>query len=314
MAARLSFGIKTSQANMTYAHVQRIWREADEVDVFEHAWLWDHLVPLRGDVTGPALEAWTLLGALAGQTNRLQLGVMVSSNRLRPPALLAKMAATVDQISGGRLIFGIGAGGSAVANPAGLAIVRREFDALGIPIVPTSEAIEALDETCQITERLWTEDSPFDFVGRWYQLRGAICEPKPIQSPRPQILIGAGGRKSLGVVARHADIWNVPTGGDLRALDQLNGILAERCAEIGRDHTEIRRSVQLLITTKTTSDAVPAGVLPNILDAGAARTLIPALAEAGVSDIVLALVDRDEPRPASWLASEIVEPVLAAAA
>src|SRR5580704_14191735 len=106
----LSFGIKTSQAGLGYDEILRIWREADAIPVFEDAWLWDHLVPLRGEVTGAALEAWTLLAALAAQTSRLRLGVIVTSNRFRPPALLAKMAATVDIISGGRLVLGVGAG------------------------------------------------------------------------------------------------------------------------------------------------------------------------------------------------------------
>ena len=98
---RLSFGIKTSQMGLTYTDILPVWQDADHVPLFEHAWLWDHMVPLRGDVRGAALEAWTLLGALAAQTQRLRLGVMVTSNRLRNPALLAKMAATVDVISGG---------------------------------------------------------------------------------------------------------------------------------------------------------------------------------------------------------------------
>src|ERR1700745_1199970 len=100
---------------VSYEQIRRAWREADELPVFEHAWLWDHMVPLRGDIRGPALEAWTLLAALAAQPSRLQLGVIVTSNRLRSPTLLAKMAATVDQIADGRLVLGIGAGGSRVA-------------------------------------------------------------------------------------------------------------------------------------------------------------------------------------------------------
>jgi alkanesulfonate monooxygenase SsuD/methylene tetrahydromethanopterin reductase-like flavin-dependent oxidoreductase (luciferase family) len=115
--APLSFGVKTSQQGTGYAEILRVWREADQLPVLEHAWLWDHLVPLRGEITGAALEAWTLLAALAAQTARLQLGIMVTSNRLRRPALLAKMAATTDVISGGRLVFGLGAGGSRVAGP-----------------------------------------------------------------------------------------------------------------------------------------------------------------------------------------------------
>src|SRR6202044_583029 len=149
------------------------WREADGIEAFEHAWLWDHLVPLRGDVRGPALEAWTLLSALAAQTSRLRLGIIVTSNRLRHPALLAKMEATVDIISGGRLEFGIGAGGSRVPDPHVLAFVHREYDAYGVDVVAPSEALAALDEACTIAKRMWTETEPFDFDGSCYQLRGA---------------------------------------------------------------------------------------------------------------------------------------------
>src|ERR1700730_6863044 len=104
----LSFGIKTSQMGNPYDDTLRVWREADQIPVIEHAWLWDHMVPLRGDIGGAALEAWTLLAALAAQTTRLELGVIVTSNRLRYPTVLAKMAATVDVIAEGRLVFGIG--------------------------------------------------------------------------------------------------------------------------------------------------------------------------------------------------------------
>src|SRR5690242_18451004 len=109
---RVSFGVKTSQMGLSYQDILEVWRDADEIPVIEHAWLWDHMVPLRGNVHAAALEAWTLLAALAAQTTRLRLGVIVTSNRLRPPPVLAKMAATVDVIAGGRLVFGIGVGGA----------------------------------------------------------------------------------------------------------------------------------------------------------------------------------------------------------
>ena len=198
---RVSFGIKTTPMNMTYDELVRIWRDADTVPAIEHAWLWDHLVPLRGPVTAPLHEGWTLLAALAAQTERLRLGLLVSSNRTRPPAVLAKMAATTDLISRGRLIFGIGVGGTRVRgdfrdwggqNPA-----IREFEAYGVPLVTPVEGIAALAESCTIIRRMWTEASPFDFDGRSYQLKGAICEPKPRRRP-------------LRVIAEHADIWTSP--------------------------------------------------------------------------------------------------------
>jgi alkanesulfonate monooxygenase SsuD/methylene tetrahydromethanopterin reductase-like flavin-dependent oxidoreductase (luciferase family) len=308
---RVTFGVKTSQANTTYEDVLRVWREADQVPAFEHAWLWDHLVPLRGEVTGPALEAWTLLAALAAQTERLRVGVIVTSNRLRPPAVLAKMAATVDRISNGRLVFGIGAGGSAVRDPAGLALVRRELDAYGIPIVPTGEAIDALDEACVIATRLWSETEPFDFDGRWYQLKAAICEPKPVQLGGPPIMIGAGGKRSLRVVARHADIWNCPTRGDVTMFRELSRILDEACAEIGRDPGEIERSVQLLVNSGRSARPATAAqpALPQIADAATTRELVLEFIDAGVNHVVLAPVASGTDRPVQWLADEIVEPV-----
>src|SRR5436190_23200054 len=184
---RLSFGIKTSQMGLGYEEILRIWREADQIPVFGHAWLWDHMVPLRGDITGAALEAWTLLAALAAQTSRLRLGVIVTSNRLRSAPLLAKMAATVDVIAGGRLDFGIGAGGSRVAGPNPAV---REFEAYGVPLVSPGEAVRDLAESLTVIRRLWTEPEPFDFSGPTLKLHGAICEPKPAQKPHPPILGG----------------------------------------------------------------------------------------------------------------------------
>ena len=232
---RVSFGIKTSQSNVTYDEILKVWLEADEEPVFEHAWLWDHFIPLRGPANGAALEAWTLLAALAAQTKRLRLGIIVTSNRIRPPAVLAKMAATVDVIARGRLEFGIGAGGSAQRDPALNQIVHREYDAYGIDVVPTPEAIGALGEACTIIKRMWTEDEPFDFEGRHYQVKGAICEPKPVQRPRPPIMIGAAGEKlALRVVAEHADIWNCPTRGDVDEFRRKSAVLDDHCAAIGR--------------------------------------------------------------------------------
>ncbi|HEY8045019.1 MAG TPA: LLM class flavin-dependent oxidoreductase [Streptosporangiaceae bacterium] len=295
---RLSFGIKTSQMGLAYTDILRVWRDADQVPLFQHAWLWDHMVPLRGDVRGAALEAWTLLGALAAQTSRLRLGVMVTSNRLRNPALLAKMAATVDVISGGRLDFGIGAGGSQLPGaPEALSpIVRREFEAYGVPIVPAGQAVGALDEACTLIRRMWAGDGPFDFGGRYYQLRGAVCEPRPVQRPGPPFVIGAGGeRAALRVVARHADVWNCPA----RTAEEFrhkSHVLDEHCAAIGRDPAEITRSMQII---------VPPG------DAAASRALLLELIGAGATHLVLAPAPPWPDRPAQWLADEVAGPVAA---
>jgi alkanesulfonate monooxygenase SsuD/methylene tetrahydromethanopterin reductase-like flavin-dependent oxidoreductase (luciferase family) len=301
----LSFGIKTTQVGMGYPEILSTWRDADRIPLFEHAWLWDHMVTRRGDARTAALEAWTLLAALAAQTTRLRIGVMVTDNRLRYPTLLAKMAATVDVISGGRLVFGIGVGGSLSrsVDPAELAIVRREFDAYGVELVPTPEAVAALGEALTITRRLWTETEPFDFEGRCYRLRGAIGEPKPLQRPGPPILVGASGeRLSLRVVAEHADIWNCPAPTP-EEFARKSGILDEHCAAVGRDPTAIVRSMQFIVARG---------------DPAAERDRILSFVAAGATHLVLGMLpasgDTASAPTAEWLATEIVEPVLAQAA
>jgi alkanesulfonate monooxygenase SsuD/methylene tetrahydromethanopterin reductase-like flavin-dependent oxidoreductase (luciferase family) len=272
----ISFGIKTTQINTTYGEILRVWREADETDAFDSAWLWDHLIPMRGEVTAPALEAWTLLSALAAATRRLRLGVIVTSNRIRPPAVLAKMAATVDQISGGRLIFGIGAGYARTADPTITAIAEREYGAYGIDVVPVGVAIEALAETLTIARRLWTEPAPFDFEGTHYRLVGAICEPKPVA--HLPILIGAGGEKrSLRLVAEHADIWNCPTRGDIDEFRRKNGILDEHCRTVGRDPREIARQVQLIVSSDPAEAASTREQIKGLIDAGATQIILAPL-------------------------------------
>lgn len=293
---RVTFGVKTSQSGIGYEEILRFWREADAIPEFEHAWLWDHLVPLRGDVRGAALEAWTLLAALAAQTSRLRLGVIVTSNRIRPPAVLAKMAATVDVISAGRLVFGLGAGGSRVGDPNVVAGVHREYDPYGIDVVSAGEAITALGEACTIVKRLWTEEQPFDFDGRCYQLRGAICEPKPVQGPHPPLLIGAGGeRRALRIVAEHADIWSAPT----RTIEEFrhkSAVLDEHCVAVGRDPGEIVRSKQVIVRAADSSGAVAAvGAVLEHIDAGASHFVLAPLPPLP---------------PAAWLAENIMEPAL----
>ena len=298
--SQVSFGIKTSQSGLTYEEILKTWQEADAVPEIGDAWLWDHLIPLNRDASTAALEAWTLLAALAAQTSRLRLGVIVTSNRIRPPAVLAKMAATVDIIANGRLVFGIGAGGSS-ANPQ---TAHREYDAYGIDLVTPGEAVTALDEACTLIKRLWTEYQPFDFNGRRYQLHGAICEPKPVQRPGPPIMSGAGGERSaLRVVARHADIWASPTF-TAAEFRRKNAVLDEHCAAIGRDPADITRSVQVFFTAQ--EPAAPGARFPG--PAGA-RELIAELISVGARHLVLSPVGAPSVR---WVADEIIQPALAA--
>ena len=181
-----SFGIMTAPSQVAYEDILRVWREADSIPQIEHAWLFDHLMPISGDPDGPSFEGWTLLSALAAQTGRLRLGLLVTSNRFRPPAMLAKIAAGVDVISGGRLEFGIGAGSNLT-----VPIARREYEAHGLPFHDAACAVGSLAEACAIIRRLWTGTEPFDFGGSYHQLSGAFCSPKPLQQPYPPTRSGA---------------------------------------------------------------------------------------------------------------------------
>ncbi|SFW70463.1 LLM class flavin-dependent oxidoreductase [Amycolatopsis australiensis] len=280
------FGIMTAPMQVGYDEIRRVWQEADAVPELEHAWLFDHLMPIAGDPDGPALEGWTLLSALAAETARLRLGLMVTSNRFRPPAMLAKIATTVDIVSGGRLDFGIGAG-SRPSHPA----ARREYDAHGLPYHTQDDAVAALAEACTVIRRLWTEDEPFDFDGEYVQLKGAFGNPKPVQRPHPPIMIGGRASATLRVVAEHADQWNIPGGGDIDDLAGRSRLLDRYCEEIGRDPTEITRSI----------------VLP--VDYGkpaATREKIGEATGAGFGHVVLNLPSPYPDGVARWVADELI--------
>jgi len=243
-----------------YSDVVRVWREADTIPELEHAWLFDHLLPIAGDPNGPIHEGWTLLSALAAQTQRLRLGLLVTSNRIRPPAMLAKIAATVDVISGGRLDFGIGAG-SRPSHP----LARREYEANGLPYHDFSHSVENLDESLTVIRRLWTEDEPFDFHGTHLDLSGALCNPKPVQRPCPPIMIGGRSAALLRVVAKHAELWNIP-GGDIEDVSSRSALLDRYCVEIGRDPATIARSIFLPVSYD--EPATTRGAIAEAIDAG----------------------------------------------
>jgi alkanesulfonate monooxygenase SsuD/methylene tetrahydromethanopterin reductase-like flavin-dependent oxidoreductase (luciferase family) len=281
----LRFGIMTAPSQVSYREVLRVWQEADTIPEIEHAWLYDHLMPIGGDPGGPTFEGWTLLSALAAQTDRLRLGLMVTSNRFRPPAMLAKIAATVDVIAGGRLEFGIGAG-----SRPGHPVARREYEAHGMPFYDSAHAVGSLAEACTVIRRLWTEAEPFDFDGTYLHLAGAFCNPKPVQRPHPPILIGGRSTATLRVVAEHADLWNFP-GGDIEDGVRRGALLDGFCAEAGRDPALITRSIVLPVAydnPRTTRDAIAKAI------------------DAGFRHIVLGLAAPYPDDVAQWVASELI--------
>jgi alkanesulfonate monooxygenase SsuD/methylene tetrahydromethanopterin reductase-like flavin-dependent oxidoreductase (luciferase family) len=280
------FGIATAPQQVTYHDILRVWKEADAIPQLEHAWLFDHLLPIGGDPNGPIFEGWTLLSALAAQTQRLRLGLLVTSNRFRPPAMLAKIAATVDIVSAGRLDFGIGVG-SRPSPPA----ARREYPAHGIPYLDFADAVASLAEACTIIRRLWSEAKPFDFDGTHHQLAGALCEPKPIQQPRPPFMIGGRTTATLRVAAQHADLWNIPSG-DIDDCIRRSALLDRCCAEIGRDPAAITRSIHLRVAYDQPAQT---------------RDLIAEAVNAGFRHIVLGLPAPYPQDVAHWAADELVK-------
>ena len=223
------FGIQTPQQHIAWTEILALWQEIDQLD-YDTAWGFDHFLPIFSDPKGTCLEGWTALAALAMATRRVRLGLMVTGNTYRHPAVLAKMATTVDIISGGRLILGLGAGW-----------FELEHQEYGIPFHTVGERLRRLDEALQMIKLLWTQESA-NFDGRHFKLENASFNPKPIQKPHPPILIGASGEKvALGIVARHAQMWNWPgTPEVLRAkITRLN----EHCQRIGRDPATVEKSV-----------------------------------------------------------------------
>ena len=228
----LRIGLKLSQQATDVAELRAIWQVADEGD-FDQLWNFDHFAAIMTDPEVDVLEGWTLLGAMAEATSRVRIGCMVTGNTYRHPAVLAKMAVTIDQLSGGRLELGIGAAWADI-----------EHEMLGIDFGTAGRRVAWLDEACTLMKLLFTQERT-TFEGERYTLRDAIANPKPVQQPHPPFWIGGRGeRKTLRVIARHADVWNAP-GGEPDEVARLAGVLDAHCADLGRDPAEIRRSVQV---------------------------------------------------------------------
>lgn len=237
MAAQgLRFGVQLASEGVTWQDFLDTWKAAEDCG-YHSAWTADHFISTigGGQITDPHtdyLEGWMALAALAQATKRLRLGPLVSGNMFRNPAVLAKMAATVDHISGGRLEFGIGAGW-----------FEYEHHALGLGFPSPGERLKRLDEAIQVVKLLWTEREA-TFQGKYYTLDKAPALPKPVQKPHPPIVIGAFGEKvALKIVAKHAGHWNTVASPE-RYADRVRA-LEQHCAAIGRDPRTIRRSIMI---------------------------------------------------------------------
>jgi F420-dependent oxidoreductase-like protein len=229
----MRFAFKTSPQNTTWADMLDIWRVADDIELFESGWTFDHFYPIFSDSNGPCLEGWTVTAALAQATTRLRVGVLVTGIHYRHVAVLANMASALDIISGGRLELGVGAGWNI-----------EESEAYGIELGTLTERFDRFDEALEVLVSLLTQEHT-TFDGRYYQLTNARNEPKPIQRPHPPIVIGGTGpKRTLRSAARWAQHWNHP-GATVEEWKVSRDVLYQHCADIGRDPSEITLSTHL---------------------------------------------------------------------
>lgn len=212
-----------------YEAMTRVAQEA-EAQGYDSIWLYDHFHTVPVPSQEVTFECWTSTAALARDTKRVRIGQMVTCNSYRNPALLAKIASTVDVLSHGRLVCGLGAGW-----------YEHEYLAYGYEYPSTGERLRRLHEAIQVILAMWTQDEA-TFEGRYYQVRGAINSPKGVQKPHIPLLIGGGGEKvTLKLVAQYADACNV--GGDIATIKHKLAVLKQHCQDVGRDYESIRRTM-----------------------------------------------------------------------
>lgn len=227
----IRFGIQTGQQMVEWSTLVDLWQKADAWG-YDSLWNFDHFYPIFTDPEGPCLEGWTTLSALAMVTKRARIGHLVAGNTYRHPSVTAKMAATLDHISGGRFNLGIGAGW-----------FELEHKQLGLDFKTLRGRLDALDEACQIIRGMLTQERT-TVHGKHYSVTDALGLPKPIQQPHPPILIGGVGEKVLlRIVAQHADMWNA--GLSAPKMGRLIDIIRQHGDAVGRDTAAIEKTVML---------------------------------------------------------------------
>jgi F420-dependent oxidoreductase-like protein len=236
----IRFGIQTGQQNVEWAQMLDLWRKADGWG-YDSLWNFDHFYAIFVPPELPCLEGWTTLAALAQATSRARVGTLVGGNTYRHPAITAKMAATVDHISGGRLNLGIGAGW-----------FELEHRSLGVDFKTVPRRLAALDEACQIIRGMLTQERT-TVEGRHYTVRDAMGNPKPLQRPHPPILIGGTGeRVLLKLVARHADMWNAAASAP--RMRELIDLIRRHGDTVGRDTDQIEKTVLMPLCYRATAE------------------------------------------------------------
>lgn len=254
---------------------------------FDSVWTMDHLLqlPVLGPIDAPMIEAYSTLNFLAAHTSRVKLGALVTGLMLRHPGVLIKQVTTLDVLSGGRAMLGIGAGW-----------YEREHRGFGVAFPPLAERFERLEEILQLAHRMWSGNWD-PFVGKHYQLSEPVNSPRPVSRPHPPILVGGGGeQKTLRLVARYADACNLDVDDVQEAAHKL-AVLREHCAEIGRPFDDIQRTALIAVI-----DLGPRGEL-----AGAFVERLGVLASIGIQAVIGTLAG-DDPRRAIEIAGRDVIP------
>ena len=253
----LRYGLKFSQqVHPMDVHVD-VWRIADQSG-------FDHILALGSDPASPIFDGWIALAAMAAITKHARMGLNVTGNLYRHPGLMAKIAVTVDHLSNGRLEFGIGTGWN-----------EPEFTQFALPFPSAGDRVTMLDESLKAMKLLWSEPRS-TYKGRFYELKDAVAEPKPVQRPHPPIWIGSKGERMLRLTARHADVWH-SNAGPFEASVALNKALSAACTNAGRDPGSIRRSISLRFTTPdelltNAKAAIDAGFTELLVMAGGGTT------------------------------------------
>jgi F420-dependent oxidoreductase-like protein len=248
----MRFAFKTAPQHTTWADMLAVWQAADEIEIFESGWTFDHFYPIFSDPTGPCMEGWVTLTALAQATRRVRLGTLVTGIHYRHPAVLANMVSTLDIISGGRLEVGIGAGWN-----------EQESGAYGIALGTPAERSDRFEEACQVLVSLLSQETT-TFGGEYYQLADARNEPKGVQTPHPPICIGGSGeRRTLRTAARFAQHWNF-VGGTPDEFARKRDVLHSHCRDIGRDPAEILLSSHVMFDGDPAATAASAAALGDV--------------------------------------------------
>jgi F420-dependent oxidoreductase-like protein len=310
------------QEGLTWDHWRTAGRAADTLG-FDSIWRSDHLLSLVGDSSRRGLDTWTSLAILATITERVRIGPLVSPVTFHHPSILARQAATLDELSGGRLELGLGAGW-----------YDAEHRMFGVPYPPIRERIDRLEEAIRVICALWG-DGAAHFTGTYYRLQDARGWPKPVQQPRIPLVVGGKGRRMLQVVAQHADEWNCGGNQTPSQVRERTALLVAACEKVGRDANQIRRSWQggFLIGESAAAlerrahrikeffpehRATPSSTLPGVLRGrgwlvGSAVDIaeqIHGLAAEGISRVVVQYFDLEDAEALELLASGVM-PALA---